>query len=91
MNSPGERIIELDVQSEKLKEAKFELQIFRAASQTRNRKTMTKELAVEFSRKYGTWLVTMSELAIQQSSRILELELQNESLKAELEVWKGED
>ncbi|ECL7059154.1 TPA_asm: hypothetical protein GET89_13255 [Listeria monocytogenes] len=87
----GEELIKLDVLSEKLNNAKHELQAFRYASQTRNRKVLTKELAVEFTSKYGTWLVTNTELAIQQSSRILELELQIETLKAELEVWKGEE
>ncbi|HBJ8545857.1 TPA: hypothetical protein LEM44_001174 [Listeria monocytogenes] len=86
----GEELIKLDVLSEKLNNAKHGLQAFRYASQTRNRKVLTKELAVEFASKYGTWLVTNTELAIQQSSRILELELQVEALKAELEVWKGE-
>ncbi|MBC2207445.1 hypothetical protein [Listeria booriae] len=91
MTVTGEEILKLDVLSEKLKDAKHELQAVRYASQTKNRKTMTKELAVQFSLKYGTWLITNTELAIQQSSRILELELQNEALKAELEVWKGEE
>ncbi|MBC1616394.1 hypothetical protein HB904_09350 [Listeria booriae] len=91
MTVTGEEILKLDVLSEKLKDAKHELQAVRYASQTKNRKMMTKELAVQFSLKYGTWLVTNTELAIQQSSRILELELQNEALKAELEVWKGEE
>ncbi|EPV0784935.1 hypothetical protein ACV1ND_001853 [Listeria monocytogenes] len=86
----GEELIKLDVLSEKLNNAKHELQAFRYASQTKNRKVLTKELAVLFATKYGTWLITNTELAIQQSSRILELELLVEELKAELEVWKGE-
>ncbi|ENL9791315.1 hypothetical protein AB6M11_001491 [Listeria monocytogenes] len=86
----GEELIKLDVISEKLNNAKHELQAFRYASQTKNRKVLTKELAVLFATKYGTWLITNTELAIQQSSRILELELLIEELKAELEVWKGE-
>ncbi|ACK40929.1 TPA_asm: hypothetical protein GIQ38_12175 [Listeria monocytogenes] len=86
----GEELIKLDVLSEKLNNAKHELQAFRYASQTKNRKVLTKELAVLFATKYGTWLITNTELAIQQSSRILELELLIEELKAELEVWKGE-